>query len=571
MNETLTFQSYLDAFVSQGMDEKTARKSLRDEAKSLFKGNTSLFEKYEVADEGQAMRKADHILAWLNNDTLTLTETDFTDVPLESLSDTNEDGFTYTAKEKKESFDRIFRERHRNRRLRILGDGVKSFFTYLFSLISIVVLVGIVYYCFSTGGSTFSWEFITGADSPEMTTCSMPDDFNVPADSVFEEPENLDPEVEGFSSRWGVAFADTTATNGSHTLEISYVDPDSPIYQLTDANGERMDFTNEYTIMNMSGFDENYLIIAINPTMDDSHEAAEKLDRIMNIYDAQLEVGGNGIRGPLIATLWMILFGLVFSLPLGIGGAIYLAVYAKRNQITNTIRTMIDMISGIPSIIFGLAGAIIFIPIFSGGSGIGNILSGAATLACMVLPTIMKNTEEAINVIPKSLKSASLALGASQTQTVFKVILPNSVPGILTGGLLAIGRIIGESAALIFATGASITDMATPTTNSAATLAVYIWKSVTGQENPNYRAAAAAAILILVVVLILNITVKLIASKLDKFTPKPPKSLLRRSIEKGIEKLKTRKQIRNDMMKPIHATNGADTDGTNSGGTHDER
>lgn len=550
MTDCMNFQKYLDSFRSEGFSDAEARKRLKKEAKELFDGRKDLFEKYAVSDAGQAMRKADKILAWLKNDALTLSGTDFTDVPESELTDTIEGDFTYTAAEKKASYDRIFHDKYRNRRLRILMDGIKNFFTYFFSIVSIIVLVGIIYYCFSTGGGTFSWGFITGKNQPERVSCSMPEDMVVPEDSLFTAPEDLD-EDSAFSTRWGVVFTNSETVDGAHTLVVTYVDSESPFHDIVDKEGNRLDYTSNFEIMNLSGFSDSNTIVAINPTSDNAQEAAKKCNRIKNVYDAIFEIGGNGIRGPLIATLWMILFALVFSLPLGIGGAIYLAVYAKKNQITNTLRTMIDMISGIPSIIFGLAGAIIFIPIFSGGSGLGNILSGAATLACMVLPTIMKNTEEAINVIPSSLKSASLALGASQTQTVFKVILPNSVPGILTGGLLAVGRIIGESAALIFATGASIQDTVSPTTESPATLAVYIWKSVTGQENPNYKAAAAAAILILVVVLILNITVKLIATKLDKFSPKAPKSWIRKKIEKWIQKEKDRRRIREGILKPM--------------------
>ena len=128
---------------------------------------------------------------------------------------------------------------------------------------------------------------------------------------------------------------------------------------------------------------------------------------------------------------------LVVALPLGIGAAIYLELYAKEGRVKNIISQMIDMISGIPSIIFGFVGAVIFIPFVScfGASGY-SIIAGALTMAIVLLPTIIKTTEEAIRVVPKHYLMSSLALGASKTQTVFKVILPNALPGILTAVLL---------------------------------------------------------------------------------------------------------------------------------------
>lgn len=556
MTEERLYQSYLDLFLEQGLSLRRSKRALKKEAMRLFRGDCSLFGKYDVEDARQAMRKADRILAWLEGDALTLAESDSTDVSLETLSDTHENGFDYTALEKRNGLDRIFREKRRRRKIRIVADGIKNFLTYLFSLVSVAVLVGIVYYCVSTGGSTFSWDFIAGNDVPVQVSAKMDNDDAVPVDLRFSAPSEME-EGSAFSERWGVVFLDTTATDGSHALTITYVDPESPLHDMRDGEGNPLDFTSNFNVTYLSAYTDfdpeagGIQIAAINPKIDHAEDAASKLDGFQLIFDAGFELGGGGIRGPLLATLWLILFSLLFSLPLGIGAAIYLSVYAKKNRVTEIIRTLIDMISGIPSIIFGLAGAIIFIPIFSGGSGIGNILSGSATLACMVLPTIIKNTEEAIRVIPPSLRNASLALGASQTQTVFKVILPNSIPGVLTGGLLAIGRIIGESAALVFAMGTAIKDVVTPTTGNVSSLAVYIWKVVSGTENPNYKAASATAILILIVVLILNVTVKLIASKLDKFTPKPPKSWLRRLYDKLVRRWKEKKEIRQRIRQEI--------------------
>lgn len=235
------------------------------------------------------------------------------------------------------------------------------------------------------------------------------------------------------------------------------------------------------------------------------------------IVDSTFLGEGGGFRGSLLNTLSLIGFSILFAFPLGVGGAIYLGVYAKDNKVTKIVRTLIDMTSGIPSIIFGLAGALIFIPIANliPGSNGGNIISGALTMTMILLPTIVKTVEESIKVIPKSLTNASLALGASRTETVFKVVLPNALPGILTSLLLSIGRIIGESAALVFAMGTTIGEVASMN-GSNASLAVHIWV-ILGGDHPAYDNACAISIVIIVIVLVLTLLLKLVSTKLNKF------------------------------------------------------
>jgi phosphate transport system permease protein len=177
---------------------------------------------------------------------------------------------------------------------------------------------------------------------------------------------------------------------------------------------------------------------------------------------------------------------------------------------------MVDLLTGVPSIIYGLLGAALFIPLLNNTiqtSG-GSVISGALTLAVILLPTIIKNTEEALKVIPDELRKGSLALGASRTQTIFKVVLPSAIPGVLTGVLLGIGRIIGESAALIFAVGSAIKDDIILTERSTS-LAVHIW-TVMGGDKPNFELASAIAIIILGVVFIMNFFVKLLAKRISK-------------------------------------------------------
>ncbi len=405
---------------------------------------------------------------------------------------------------------------NRRKNIRLLKDIILNVLTYLSSSIGLILVVGIFVYIFINGASSLSWGLITGDYNIESFTLSymneVNDDFN------YEVKEN-----EYYSSKWGVAFKDSFDIEGKSVVKISYVHPSSPFNSLLNSDGSiysvKENETIETAILYGKGLDGKDIYV-MPLSKNGAKKMASQFDLGYKIQSMNVITEGGGIRGSLITTLYMILFTLLFVLPLGIGGAIYLGVYAKDNKVTNVLRTMIDMISGIPSIIFGLVGAMIFIPFFNvvAHSNGGSILSGALTLAIMLLPIVIKNTEEAINNIPKHYKDASLALGASETQTTFKIILPNALPGILTATLLTIGRVIGESAALIFAVGTSIQDKIIPN-GSSTTLAVHIWYLM-GGDNPNYGTSSAIAIVILIIVLVLNILVKLIGKKLNRFEVK---------------------------------------------------
>jgi len=228
-----------------------------------------------------------------------------------------------------------------------------------------------------------------------------------------------------------------------------------------------------------------------------------------------LQVLGGGIRGALIATLWLILVSLVVALPIGIGSAIWLNEYAKTTKVARMVKTSVETLSGVPSIVYGLMGVTVFYPLTVklGASGL-SILLGALTMSVILLPTIIKTTQEALLVIPDDLRQASLALGANYSQTIFKVILPSALPGILTGVLLSVGRIIGESAALIYTMGIFVND-SPKVLQPGASLAVQIYAIMSG-EQPNFELAAAISMIILILVFTLNIIVKAISYQLRK-------------------------------------------------------
>lgn len=213
----------------------------------------------------------------------------------------------------------------------------------------------------------------------------------------------------------------------------------------------------------------------------------------------------------LINTILMVLLSLLIAAPIGIFSAIYLVEYAKRgNRLVEVIRLTAETLSGIPSIVYGLFGALFFVKALHWKL---SLLSGAFTLAIMILPLIMRTTEEALKAVPDSYREGSFGLGAGRVRTVFRIILPSAVPGILAGIILAIGRIVGESAALIFSAG---TMAAVPHSvfDSARTLSVHMYCLYS--EGLHTEQMAATAVILLLIVIGINAVSNLVAKKIAK-------------------------------------------------------
>ena len=163
-----------------------------------------------------------------------------------------------------------------------------------------------------------------------------------------------------------------------------------------------------------------------------------------------------GIFPAIIGTIYLVLTTMFVATPIGVGAAIYLNEYTKEGPVTNTIRFATEALAGIPSIVFGLFGFAFFVILLKPITGGWSIVSGALTGVTMILPTIVRSSEEALKAVPDILREGSLALGATRWQTIKKVILPTAFPGILTGLILSIGRVIGETAALLLTLGGSL-------------------------------------------------------------------------------------------------------------------
>jgi phosphate transport system permease protein len=220
------------------------------------------------------------------------------------------------------------------------------------------------------------------------------------------------------------------------------------------------------------------------------------------LLDNPQEMGkAGGIFPTLVGTLILPLVAILIALPAGVGTAVYLSEYTVENPATRIIRFGTDCLAGIPSIIFGLFGFIFFVTTLKMG---WCILSGALTLAIMVLPTIIRTSEEAIKAVPASYREVSCSLGATRWETVLKVVLPNALPGIVTGVMLSIGRCIGETAAVIFTAGASLR-LPHSVFDSTRTMAVHFY--ILAREGiSNENAYGTAAVLILSVLLVNSIS-----------------------------------------------------------------
>ena len=210
----------------------------------------------------------------------------------------------------------------------------------------------------------------------------------------------------------------------------------------------------------------------------------------------------------IINTLLMTLLSLLVCVPLGIGAAIWLTEYAPRgSKLVKLVRMTAETLSGIPSIIYGLFGSLFFVVALKMGL---SLLSGALTLSIMVLPTIMRTTEEALLAVPDSYREGSFGLGAGRLRTTFKVVLPSAVPGILSGVILAIGRIVGETAALIYTAG-TVAKVPGSLLDSTRTLAVHMYTIST--EGLYIGQSYATAVVLWGMVLLINSLSALIAKK----------------------------------------------------------
>ena len=227
------------------------------------------------------------------------------------------------------------------------------------------------------------------------------------------------------------------------------------------------------------------------------------------LFEKPVKAGkAGGISTIIINTVFMIILTLIFSVPVGVGAAVYLTEYASPGRLMRIIRLGVETLAGIPSIIFGLFGFIFFVDILKLGIG---LLSGSLTTAMMIIPVIIRTSEEALKSVPMSYKEGSLALGAGLWQTIRKILLPAAKPGILSGIILSIGRALGETAALIFTMGFDYR-LANGIQSSARVLSVHLYQLV--REGISFERAFATAFVLMIFIFLINTaTVAIVSGK----------------------------------------------------------
>jgi len=210
---------------------------------------------------------------------------------------------------------------------------------------------------------------------------------------------------------------------------------------------------------------------------------------------------GGGILPMIVSTVYLVVLTLLISLPVAVGAAIYMAEFARKGRFNKAIRFSLDALATLPSIVFGLFGLALFVTYFGWSY---SLIAGAFTLAILNLPILLRSTEEAIKLVPDTYREASMCLGASKWTTVRQVVIPSALPGILTATILPIGRMVGESAAIIYTVGVFVRNIPVSPFDTAAPLAGYIWARQAEHGVSDWKAivnGGAALLLIMVFVI----------------------------------------------------------------------
>ena len=223
-----------------------------------------------------------------------------------------------------------------------------------------------------------------------------------------------------------------------------------------------------------------------------------------------------GILPNIMNTVYLVLITLVITLPLGVGAAVYLTEYASNRRLVSAIEFATETLTGIPSIIFGLVGMLFFCNFMSLGK---SLLAGCLTLVIMTLPTIIRTTQESLKTVPQSYREGALGLGAGKWHMIRTIVLPSSIDGIVTGCILAVGRIVGESAALLFTAGMGMSlnnffslDGFLHSSGASLTVALYVY----AKERAEFDVAFAIAAILMILTLVINLSAKLVGRKLKK-------------------------------------------------------
>ena len=376
-----------------------------------------------------------------------------------------------------------------------ISDLIITFLIWASAAITAGILLIIVAFIFSNGWRLISTEFLTRDANDALRIVNFEAD-NPATPSITNDLliiENLGLTLE-LDENYGIRINNITRDSPGKTA----LDNAGQIFPLR--RGQVLEGINENRITTSTSLDE----------------LAEMFAGYLEFSLRVRELGG-GVFPMLVATVMLILTTLVIVVPIGILAAIYMCLYAKQGRLVTVIRFTIDILSGLPSVVHGLFGMLFFVRMLGLGT---SILAGSLTMTVLLLPIMIRSTEEALKNVPVSYQEASLGLGANKIQTIVKVILPSAAPGITVGIILSIGRIVGESAALLFTVGTFARLPMNPATGNlsifetGATMTLRAFIEV--QEFGNIEMAAAIGIVILVIVFTLNLLSKLVMKKFTK-------------------------------------------------------
>lgn len=371
-----------------------------------------------------------------------------------------------------------------------MKDGLLRSLIYLATALTVSILFIIIGFILYKGVPGISVDFLTRSWDDKTTF------VNVKADAGRTGEGD-----EGYIPALGI-----TVKEGDKNLVISKIEKNSPAKKAVNMKNVSYVLKKDDTISK----------IGSDNTEDLSFKDAVKLLQSSNgTLRLKVTRPGGGIIPMFVSTIYIILLSLVVAGPIGISAAIYLNEYAKPGRVLNSIRFAIQNLAGIPSIIYGLFGMLLFVQTLKMQY---SILAGSLTLSILLLPTIISTTEEALKEIPRSYREGSYGLGATKLQTIAKIILPGALPGILVAVILSIGRIVGESAALIFTAGtiAQIPEGLVGGKASAATLTTKMYWLI--KESGDLSAASSIAVVLLVLIILLNIASKMITRAFLKRT-----------------------------------------------------
>lgn len=379
---------------------------------------------------------------------------------------------------------------NKNYKNRKMQDGILRGLIYLAAAVTVSILLIIVGFIVYKGAPGINFDFLTRSWDDKTTFVN-----------VALQADKADTGKEGYIPSLGI-----TVKEGEKNLVIVNIDKNSPVKDALNLKNSPYSLkkTDEITKIGSDNTEDLSFADAVQLLKDSEGTLRLKVVR-----------PGGGIIPMLVSTIYIIILSLVISGPIGIGAAIYLNEYAKPGRILNSIRFAIQNLAGIPSIIYGLFGMLLFVQVLKMQY---SILAGSLTLSILLLPTIISTTEEALKEIPRSYREGSYGLGATKLQTIARIILPGALPGILVAVILSIGRIVGESAALIFTAGtiAQIPEGLVGGKASAATLTTKMYWLI--KESGDLSAASSIAVILLILIVLLNVASKMITKVFLKKT-----------------------------------------------------